>query len=236
MNSQKLELHFIQNELIKRLTLNQKLKFNELLLKGLESEHVNYHLKQLIKLGLAKKEGEYYTLSDSGKDYSNLMDDNHYSLEKQPKTSILLNIVQKNKNDEYEFLLTKRLKHPFFGKVMQLTGKVRFGESLENAGRRELMEETGLSAEIFTLEKISHIIRKKKNGEVVQDVLFYVFFVTGLSGDLIKNQPYQKNFWITKKQFETDKTIDTFKGLKLKKKSEPDSLCFKEYITEDEGY
>ena len=55
-------LHFLQKELVRKLTLSPTLKFNELRIEELESEHMNYHLKQLIEHGLVVKNNEGYTL------------------------------------------------------------------------------------------------------------------------------------------------------------------------------
>jgi hypothetical protein len=46
-----IKLHYFQKDLLKKLTLSDKpVRFNELLIEGLESEHMNYHLQKLIEL------------------------------------------------------------------------------------------------------------------------------------------------------------------------------------------
>src|SRR3990167_7629095 len=98
-----IKLHFLQKELVRKLTLSPTLKFNELRIGELESEHMNYHLKQLIEHGLVVKNNEGYALTDMGKDYSNLLDDDMVSLEKQPKCSIIINGVRENIRGEVEY-------------------------------------------------------------------------------------------------------------------------------------
>ncbi|PIP56799.1 hypothetical protein COX05_01015, partial [candidate division WWE3 bacterium CG22_combo_CG10-13_8_21_14_all_39_12] len=97
------KLHFLQKELLRKLTLSPTLRFNELLIEEIESEHMNYHLKQLIEQNLVKKINGEYALTDSGKDYSNLLDDNMEHLEKQPKCSIIINGIRKNKQGSIEY-------------------------------------------------------------------------------------------------------------------------------------
>lgn len=102
------KLHFLQKELLRKLTLSPTLRFNELLIEEIESEHMNYHLKQLIEQNLVKKINGEYALTDSGKDYSNLLDDNMEHLEKQPKCSIIINGIRKNKQGSIEYFVATK--------------------------------------------------------------------------------------------------------------------------------
>lgn len=178
MYSNNLKLHEFQIMLIAKLTKCNSARFNELLIENLESEHMNYHLKKLQELGLVTRVGSEYTLTNAGKDYSNLLDDNIEIIERQPKTSVLLHAIRHGKNGEIEHLLNKRLRQPYLHKVGRLSGKVRFGESLEQAAARELYEETGLIAQTIVLEEIYHRMRFNPptaldaSPEYVQDVLF----------------------------------------------------------------
>jgi ADP-ribose pyrophosphatase YjhB (NUDIX family) len=236
MNNSNIQLHFLQTEILRKLSLSTTLKFNQLLIENLESVHINYHLQKLKSFGLVKKEDELYSLTNLGKDYTNRMDDVVKDIERQPKTSILINGARKRINGEIEFLLTRRLKHPFFGKVAELTGKIRFGETFEEAARRELFEETGLTAKNFILEKIGRILRRDKEGNVLQDVIFYEFFVTDFVGVFIEKLPYQENFWMTEKEFNKLDPSEILTGTKIVSRYEPKKLEVKEYHTEEYGY
>jgi ADP-ribose pyrophosphatase YjhB (NUDIX family) len=224
-----MKIHYYQKELIKKLTMNEKpLRFNQLLLEGLESEHMNYHLKVLNDLKLVEKENGKYKLTNKGKDYSNLLDDNIEKEEKQPKTSVILTIVRDN-NGEQEQLLCKRLRHPYYGKVGRLTGKVRFGETIVDAARRELYEETGLTAEEISLSGIYRKIRKDDD-TTVQDVFFYIMKVEKLKGNLISKSNFQENFWTNKQDCDKrDDLYDDF-SFDLKDWDNKDVLFFEENI------
>lgn len=235
MNNVNIKLHYYQIELIKKLTETPAIRFNDLIIEGLESEHMNYHLKQLLDLKFVAKENSLYKLTDNGKDYSNLLDENTDLLEKQPKTSVIVIVKRKNANGKVENLLTKRLRQPYLGKVGHLTGKVKFGETLKQAAERELFEETGLKAKTYILERIYHKMRRR-GSEWIQDVIFYIFLVKDLSGNLIKKTKYQENFWITKKDLEQRRDLDLYDDFRMDDRMSAKSLTFTESVNEAEGF
>jgi ADP-ribose pyrophosphatase YjhB (NUDIX family) len=236
MNNLNIKLHHFQKAILKKLTMNTSLRFNELLIKDLESEHTNYHLKKLLEFGFVKKESNRYMLTDTGKDYSNLLDDKIDIIEKQPKTSVIMRCVRKNTKGEVEHLLNKRLRHPYFGKVGRPSGKVRFGETFEQAAARELYEETGLRAKTFDLEEIYRKIRKRKDDTTVQDVIFYIILMKDFSGTFIPKTPYQENFWITQKELEQRDDLDVYKDLVLSDRLKPRKPEIVESVSEAKDF
>jgi ADP-ribose pyrophosphatase YjhB (NUDIX family) len=234
MKNHHIKLHVYQKQLLAKLVSVQKVAFKDLQLEGLESEHMNYHLKKLVEAGLVYKGKDGYSLTNEGKDYSNLMDDEVEFVEKQPKTSVLLNIIRINDQGKKEELMCKRLRQPYYGKVGRLTGKVRFGEKLEEAAARELYEETGLKANTIVLEEIYHKIRKDRDGNPIQDVLFYRFFITDVFGSFIPKTPHQENIWIGSENGSLE-DFDFFDDLEFNEKKEPRKLTFVEHSKTDDG-
>lgn len=235
MNNLNIKLHYYQIELIKNLSVSKELNFNSLLIEGLESEHMNYHLKKLIGIGFVQKLNNLYHLTDSGKDYSNLLDEQTDLVEKQPKVSVALHIKRKNKKGEIEHLLLKRLRQPYYGKVGHLTGKIKFGETIIEAAKRELFEETGLIAKKFNIEMVYRKMRKN-NENYVQDVIFFRVLVTDLTGKLIEKTKYQENIWITEKEMKKRKDLDLYDDFRIFEKMQPERLSLIESIAQAEGF
>lgn len=228
MKNINIKLHEYQKAILAKLTSSPLLRFNQLRIDNLESEHMNYHLKKLINWGLVTKSGTGYSLTHEGKDYSNLMDDDIEFIEKQPKTSVLLHVVRRNKRGQVESLLSRRLRQPYWGKIGRLTGKVQFGETLEGAARRELFEETGLEAHTVVLENIYHKLRYDTEGKYVQDNIFYRFFIKDTYGSFIDKTKHQENIWLTAKEAEDTDKYDLFDDLYIDQRFEPLSLGFTE--------
>ncbi len=237
MSKSDIKLHYYQQALIKKLTLcGQGQRFNCLLIDGLESEHMNYHLKKLLNLGLIEKKEELYRLTDQGKDFANLLDDSLSTTEKQPKTSIIIRGVRKNSKGEVEELFNRRLRQPYYGKVGRLTGKVHFGETLKKAAARELYEETGLKAKSFVLEEVYRKMRKRDDGIFVQDVIFFIFFVTRFSGKLIAKTTFQENFWVPQKELRNKKKYDLYDDFRFDFSPTPKPLTIRENLGIAEGF
>ena len=128
------------------------------------------------------------------------MDTDENEIEKQPKISVAL-IVERQQNQRREFIVQQRLKQPYFGFYGRLGGKVRWGESFEDAAARELAEETGLIGS-FTF---SHIFHKRdyrtSDGSLLEDKVFVVMHCDNATGEMMEEFEGGKNFWMTQEEF-----------------------------------
>jgi len=148
----------------------------------------------------------------------------------------MLDIQRTNEKGKIEHLLARKLIQPYIYKVVKLTGKVRFGETIIETAKRELMEETGLTSESFNLKGIYRKIRKREDGKTVQDVIFYRVAVNQLSGSLIKKTPYQENFWTTTENAFNNPKIDLIDDMNLKSYEEDIKFKYSENIDIAEGF
>ena len=192
-------LHSAQIKVLRELLFMPAARFAELQkASGLESDHVKFHIKQLVKLGYINKIGNAYQLSVIGKEYANKLDTDAGVIERQPKVAVLLVVEQYNpKTHMVEYLLQKRLKHPYFGFWGAPTGKVRWGETLLDAATRELKEETGLTGTFEYCGIYHERVRHQETGEIIEDKLFQLMFCDRFSGKLQVKFDGGHNAWRT---------------------------------------
>jgi ADP-ribose pyrophosphatase YjhB (NUDIX family) len=197
--------------MLKKLTFSKCCRFRDLKIDGLSTDHQTYHINTLIKLGLVKKsENKLYTLTTLGKEYTNRIDDSTEQIENQGKRTVLVRVVQKQKRT-MRYLVNKRKKQPFFDHIGFCTGKIREGETVFAAATRELLEETGLHADLYLIGVI-HFIDYDSKGKFIRDVYFWTFNGYNPKGNLIKNNPKEGviNYWTTKQELTKEKTYPGF--------------------------
>lgn len=181
-------------QILRQLMYNPGARFSEINSAALASDHFNYHLSTLIDSGMIVKTDNSYRLTAKGKEYANTMDTSDLTIEKQPKVAVM---IIATKNDK--LLVQTRQKEPYYGFAGFITGKVRFGEQIMQTAARELMEETGLSAE-FELCYILHEHVYSKSGDLLEDKIFHVVHATNVKGKLIITRD-GKNEWLSESQF-----------------------------------
>ena len=194
------DAHAAQMKLLRQLLLSSSCKFSELVkATGLTSDHANFHIKQLVEAGLVKhvlKTHGQYELTQHGKDYANRMDTDEFVMEKQPKLSVVLDIV----NSDGRHLQQERLKQPYFGYWGRPTGKIRAGETMIEAAARELKEETGLEADLTVLG-FYHKLDYDVDGNFLEDKYFCVVRGVNPRGEMLLESDGQRNEWLTNEEF-----------------------------------
>lgn len=190
-------IHETQTLILRHLLFVPEAGFAELQKRtGLTSDHFNFHIKKLVEVGYVTKHDSRYQLTPRGKEYANRMDTDENEIEKQPKVSVAL-IVERQTNSRREFIVQQRLKQPYYGFYGRLGGKVRWGESFEEAAARELAEETGLTGN-FTFSHIFHKRDyKKSDGSLLEDKIFVIMYCDNATGEMMEMFEGGKNFWMT---------------------------------------
>ncbi len=204
-----IKIHDYQISILRELLFKPGARFSDLKKVDISNDHFTFHVNQLLKEGLIRKEGGKYFLTTDGKEFANRMDTDSLKLEKQGKVAIATHAVRTNKGVE-EYLVHRRLKEPFYGWYGSHSGKVRWGETPLECARREFLEETGLSGK-FTLKGIVHYHHFHKDGKLLEDKYFWVFKIDDVTGELKEKVPEGENIWMTEKQFKSLKnTFSTF--------------------------
>jgi len=192
-------LHSLQMQILRELIFHPDAHFSKLNLGQISSDHFSYHIKALVKLGLVEKSGKGYHLSQKGKIYCAKMDTSKNMGEKQPKTSALIRPMIKKDGKVY-YAVQQRLKEPYFGYNGFMTGKIKWGEKVIEAGKRELAEEMHLVGK-FSLSFILHEMVYDKKGDMLEDKYFYGLSVDILDDTLAKDEEGCSNKWVTKSGF-----------------------------------
>jgi len=191
-----LELHRIQAEILGLLLFRPQARFRDLNRAKHRNDLFSFHLKRLVSLGLmVKNEDQTYSLTSLGKEFANRFDSTARALEKQAKLAILL--VATNSRGQY--LIQQRLKQPYYGFYGWPTGKIRWGEKVLAAARRELKEETSLGGS-FCWKGVWHKTDRDGSGKLLEDKYFFVVQVTQPKGRLRSEFDGGKNFWLSRDQ------------------------------------
>jgi len=167
----------------------------------LTSDHFNFHIKKLVEEGYVEKTNKHYRLSQKGKEYANRMDTDENEIEKQPKVSVAITLERVGANGGREFLFQQRKKNPYFDFWGRVGGKMRWGESIIEAAQRELLEETGLEAEIEYKMLYHKRDFNKTTGNLLEDKIFLCVYATKYSGQLIEQFEGGINRWMSEKEF-----------------------------------
>ncbi len=196
--SHEVEIHQAQTLILRELLFRPNAGFAELQKPTeLSSDNFNFHIKRLIELGHIKKVSRgKYSLTQKGKEHANKLDTDENTIERQPKVTVIL-VIEREINGEREYVNQQRLKHPYFGFWGCPTGKVRWGETIIEAAKRELMEETSLTAEIRFCGIYHEFAHEKESNKPLEDKLFMVIHCTKPKGRLRTEFEGGKNEWMT---------------------------------------
>jgi ADP-ribose pyrophosphatase YjhB (NUDIX family)/predicted transcriptional regulator len=196
------QAHEAQVTILRHLLFTPEAGFSELQKgTGLASDHFNFHIKKLVEEGYVEKGQKTYKLSHKGKEYANRMDTDEKEIEKQPKISIVITLERTNDKGEKEYLFQQRKKNPYFDFWGRLGGKIRWGETIIQAAERELMEETGLTAQ-FEYKTLYHKRDfNKKTKALLEDKIFLCVHATEFDGELVTEFEGGVNKWMTMDEF-----------------------------------
>ncbi|MFA6007928.1 MAG: NUDIX hydrolase [Candidatus Shapirobacteria bacterium] len=193
------KINEIQAKILCSLLFNPKARFKDLNIDQLTTDNFSYHIKSLLNLELIKKENNFYCLTNKGKMVAGKMDTTTNTVEKQPKVSVIIVPHQIIKGEE-KFLIQQRTKEPYFGYWGFISGKIKFGETLEESVLRELGEESGITGKTKFCYEIHEMVYDKNTNEQLEDKFFHVVEVTDIKGE-IKDTQEGRNKMMTVAEF-----------------------------------
>lgn len=206
-------IHNVQVNILKVLLFNPEARFTDMNAVGISTDHFNFHVKRLLELGLVhKKDTGMYGLTNEGKEYANRLDvdSEEIKIEKQGKVGVVI-ACERVTGKSKEYLIQQRLKEPFFGYHGFMTGKVKWGETVEETAQRELEEETGLSADLVVV-MVEHRMDYSEADVLLEDKYFFIFRGGNSTGVLKESIEGGKNMWLTKEKILA--LPDLFYGMK----------------------
>jgi 8-oxo-dGTP pyrophosphatase MutT (NUDIX family) len=185
----------IQNGILSKLKNAKSLRYSELKSRGIPNDLFNYHLQFLVKKGWLLKSAEGYCLSEKGIQHvADPHPSNNNVLTSLFKINVIT-IVSRKRKGKIEILNQIRTSNPSYGKVGIMGGVVLKGELILPAAKRKLKQETGLDADFKLLGCERRIMYK--NGELFSDVMFPIAYSDSVSGDLIEDNEFGHNMWVS---------------------------------------
>ncbi|MEP7204680.1 MAG: NUDIX hydrolase [Candidatus Saccharibacteria bacterium] len=187
-------IHPIQTSILRELLFRPSARFAELQkTTALDSDHFKFHISKLVELGhIVKNSDGSYSLTSQGKEYANKLDTENSTIERQPKAAVIL-VVE---NDQHQFLVQERLKHPYYGFWGFPGGKIRWGETIMAAAARELLEETDLTAELTYRGVYHERVQLEKTSAIVEDKIFHIVSGSHPDGELTSEFDGGRNAWL----------------------------------------
>lgn len=195
------DIHPIQGEILCQMLFVKTASFSELNKRKLPSDQFSFHLRQLTDLKYLEKNilGKYL-LTTKGKEYANTFDTDKAEIEKQAKIGALI-VVNKMVNGKKYFLMQQRLKQPYYGFWGFITGKIKWGETIEEGAQREFKEETGMVGDM-ELAGLKHKMDYNQLGELLEDKYFLLIRAGKLRGKLMEEFEGGRNKWMTREEIE----------------------------------
>ncbi|HSX28856.1 MAG TPA: NUDIX hydrolase [Candidatus Saccharimonadales bacterium] len=175
----------------------------------LSSDHFAFHLKKMLEQQLIHKNTDnHYELTIEGKEYANRFDTDERVVERQPKVAVLLLI----EHQDGRLLYQQRLKQPFYGFWGRPTGKIRWGETITEAAARELMEETGLEADLEFRAIYHKLDFDKESNKLLEDKIFFTVYGSNPRGELAEHFDGGRNAWLSLEEVQAQEKV--FEGMK----------------------
>lgn len=181
------QLHDIQLQILKKLLFAKELRYSELKPDSeMENNQFDFHLDKLVSQKFIEKNSKFYYLTNAGKEYANRMDTDKDTIPLQSKISVFICPTRLIKG-RTQYLIYTRLKQPFYGCQGFMSGKVRYGETIIDGAKRELLEETSLMGNPQLVSIRHYLVFEKSSKALVEDKFMFFCLVKNPTGELVPN-------------------------------------------------
>jgi mutator protein MutT len=107
-----------------------------------------------------------------------------------PRTGVSVLVIR-----EDQALLVRRRREPFSGYWSLPGGAQEFGETMEEAARRELLEETGLTARRIEFAELFEPMLRRADGTVERHFVLALFVCTAFEGEAVAGDDASEVCW-----------------------------------------
>ncbi len=228
-------LSYVQNLILTKFLKAEKLKYSECIPEGLDKDLFNYHFKFLKEKSYILKDEECYSLTHLGKKYVQRLD--ALGVYKDYfRVSVLVYLVIADAGQQ-RILLHRRLRHPYYGDIGVISGKVQYGEKIAAAAQRKFKEETGLNIDPPRLIGVHRKTRHDKDGEIIEDTLYHCCLASSYKGELKTKTEFGENFWASlddAKNYESQNIAGSKGGIAVLEKIKSNDLSELFYLEEEQ--
>jgi 8-oxo-dGTP pyrophosphatase MutT (NUDIX family) len=183
-------MHYLQQNILRKLILNEAQRYADLKPTEIEGNLFMYHLRSLMREGyVEKREDGRYGLTGDGQSYADRLSLTSFKPRIQARIVTLLAV----QDADGRWLMFRRSRQPLLGKVGFPYGKIHEGETIAKAAARELVEKTGLKADL--VHRGDGYIAIHEGGVAVSHIMFHLFAGTNPKGDLRAEIATGTSFW-----------------------------------------
>lgn len=188
----------IKHKIFELFIANRRLRFSEIEKAiGIKSNTLAYHLENLVKEGLLKKDEDDYVLTVQGEGRIPF----HAQQQEIGVLPVVLGAIL-NKN---QILMLKRKKRPYQGYWALPGGKLKLAETIPESAIRHAKEETGLDCEFSHIASIIH--ERVKETETYKHAFIIFLTVLKPKNTQIKESEEGKLEWFPLKSLQPERII-----------------------------